>query len=240
MQHPMLLQGNAKMNFYNVSVYLNEIRKRNFNQVIIAHLNVNSYANKFDAIKTIIKNNLDIIIFSETKLDDSYPTSQFIIDGYSKPFRLDRDSNGSGILLYLKEDIPCKQLINHTFCEGIEGIFIEIKFRKSKWLLFGTYHPPKQNDQLYFDNVSKALYSGKYDNILLAGDFYANESNTIMQDFMELFNLKNLVKENTCFKSITNPTCIDLFFTNNIYSFHHIDVVATGISDFHKMILTIY
>ena len=87
------------MNLHYVSVYLNEIRKRNLNQVIIAHLNVNSYANKFDATKTIIKNNLDIIIFSETKLDDSYPTSQFIIDGYSKPFRLDRDSNGGGILL---------------------------------------------------------------------------------------------------------------------------------------------
>ena len=83
---------------------------------------------------------------------------------------------------------PCKQLSNHTFCEGIEGIFIEINFRKSKWLLFGTYHPPKQNDQLYFDNVSKALslYSGKYDKILLAGDFNANESNTTMQNFMEL------------------------------------------------------
>ena len=37
-------------------------------------------------------------------------TSQFIIDGYPKPFRLDRDSNGGGIRLYLREDIPCKQL----------------------------------------------------------------------------------------------------------------------------------
>ena len=59
-------------------------------------------------------------------------------------------------------------------------------------------------------------------------------------DFMDHFNLKNLVKENTCFKSITNPTCIDLFLTNNIYSFHHTAVVATGISDFHKIILTIF
>ena len=41
------------------------------NNVIIAHLNVNNFASKLDAIKTIITDNIDIIIFGETKLDDS-------------------------------------------------------------------------------------------------------------------------------------------------------------------------
>ena len=41
---------------------------------------------------------------SETKLDNSFPVSQFLIDGYSPPFRLDRDNNGGGIMLFVRED----------------------------------------------------------------------------------------------------------------------------------------
>ena len=45
---------------------------------------------------------------SETKLDDTFPTSQFLIKGFSTPFRNDRTSKGGGILSYVREDIPCK------------------------------------------------------------------------------------------------------------------------------------
>ena len=47
---------------------------------------------------------------SETKLDKSFPVSQFLIDGYGPPFRLDRDNNGAGIILFGRDDIPCKFL----------------------------------------------------------------------------------------------------------------------------------
>ena len=56
---------------------------------------------------------------------------------------------------------------------------------------------------------------------------------------MELYDLKNLVKENTCFKSFKNPTCVDLFLTNCSRSFQHTNVISTGISDCHKMIITV-
>ena len=45
---------------------------------------------------------------SETKLDDTFPASQFLMQGYSTPFRKDWTSKGGGILLYVREDIPCK------------------------------------------------------------------------------------------------------------------------------------
>ena len=73
---------------------LNQIRTKYLHNLIIAHLNVNSLASKLDAIKTIIPGNIDIMIFSETKLDASYPTAQLMIDGYKTPFRLDRNSRG--------------------------------------------------------------------------------------------------------------------------------------------------
>ena len=69
------------------------------------------------------------MIITETKIDESFPESQFVIQGFSKPYRLDRNSHGGGILIYVREDIPSKEL-NKRVLEDIEGIFIEVNFRK--------------------------------------------------------------------------------------------------------------
>ena len=105
----------------------------------------------------------------------------------------------------VREDIHCKQL-KHIFPEGIEGMFVELNFRKCKWLLFGTYHSPSQNDA-FFNSVGRAIETyNTYDKLLLAGDFNADDNETILHNFMELYNFSNLVKDKTCFKSLLNPT----------------------------------
>ena len=48
------------------------------------------------------------MIITESKLDDTYSTSQFHIDGYSMPYRLDRNRNGGRVIIYAREDIPSK------------------------------------------------------------------------------------------------------------------------------------
>ena len=132
---------------------------------------------ELDTIKTVIPGNVDIMIFGETKLDDSYPSAQLLIEGFRKPFRLDRNAYSGGILIYVRSDIPCKQLNEHDFPDKIEVIFVEINLRKIKWLLFGTYCPPSQNDSFYFNKVGHALdiYTKTYDSILLVGDFNDDE-----------------------------------------------------------------
>ena len=52
---------------------MNEISLKNINNAAIAYLNVNSYSNKYDSLKALIPGNVDIMILSETKLDDSFP-----------------------------------------------------------------------------------------------------------------------------------------------------------------------
>ena len=47
-------------------------------------------------------------MISETKLDSSFPKGQFHLHGFSEPYRLDRNGNGGGILVFICEDIPCK------------------------------------------------------------------------------------------------------------------------------------
>ena len=45
------------------------------NHIIIAHLNINSIRNKFDMLKEIIGNTIDILLMSETKLDNTFSFS---------------------------------------------------------------------------------------------------------------------------------------------------------------------
>ena len=58
-------------------------------------------------LEELIKDKIDIFLISETKLDSSFPSGQFVIQSYSTPFRLDRNQNEGGLLLYVREDIPC-------------------------------------------------------------------------------------------------------------------------------------
>ena len=51
---------------------------------------------------------------SETKLDDTFPTSHFLMQGYLILLRTDRTSKGGSTLLYVREDIPCKLIKTET------------------------------------------------------------------------------------------------------------------------------
>ena len=83
------------------------------------------------------------------------------------------------------------------------------------------------------------FYSLKYDNFIVLRDFNAETSNATISEFCETYNLKNLIKEPTCFKSLKNPTCIDLILTNRPKCFQNSNVFETGLSDFHKLTFTV-
>ena len=77
----------------------NEIRKKNPNRIIIAHLNINSIRNKFEMLKEAVGNKTDILLISETKLDDTFLLNQFILEGFTPPYRLHRTTYGGGLIL---------------------------------------------------------------------------------------------------------------------------------------------
>ena len=74
--------------------------------IIIGHLNINSLRNKFHDLAELMKGNLDILVVTETKLDHTFPEKQFLIPGYKKPFRADRNKDGGGVMVFVREDIP--------------------------------------------------------------------------------------------------------------------------------------
>ena len=144
-----------------------------------------------------VQGTVDILIVTETKFDSTFPTSPFVIDGYSEPYRFDRNKNGGGVLIYIWEDIPRKPLADHKLTHDIEGIFVELNLRKKKWLLFGSYHPPSQSDEYFFHQVKKGLdmYSKFYEGFMLIGDFNAEDSEPCLSQFFFEMNAKNIVKE---------------------------------------------
>ena len=162
----------------------------------MGYLNINSIVGKFDHFKVLIENNIDILVLTETKIDASFPNAQFRIDGFSAPFRLDRNRFGGGAIIYVREDIPCKQLTKHILPDNLEGIVVEINVGKTKWLLFGGYRPPRQQAEYFLKHVNYALdtYRQTFDKFLLARDFNIEETDPIMSEFLFKNDSKNLVQ----------------------------------------------
>ena len=112
-------------------------------------------SNAFDNLKLIIQGKIDMLVITETKTDSTFPLNQFLIQGYSKPHKFDRNRNGGGVSIYVREDIPSRELKIYNAPKDVESIFIEINMIKTKWIFCGCYHPPSQSDKYFFENTEK-------------------------------------------------------------------------------------
>ena len=218
------------------------------NNPIISYLNINHLRNKIVDLRPIMRDlEPTVLAIAETKLNDSYPSSQFRVDGYYCPseYRKDRDYNGGGgILVYIRQGIPAKRL-QSLEPKGIESIFFEITLGKQKWCIIATYRSEDVKVVNYLDILSKSLdlvYS-TYENVILMGDININFLNKCSPKFKKLdtfcdtFSLYNLIKSPTCFQADI-PTSLDLILTNKNKSFINSNVVITGLSDWHGMVTT--
>ena len=147
-------------------------------------------------------------MISETKIDDSFPLGNFLIGGFSKPYRLDRDSLDVGILLYVREDIPTNLFEVET--KPIEGFYVEIDLRNDKWLVNCSYNPHRNMIGNHLRALSEKLdiYAASYDNFIILGDFNIEVEEQQIKDFCDNYSLKSLIRQPTCYKSPSNPTCI--------------------------------
>ena len=105
-------------------------RLKNRNRPIIGQLNINSIRNKLNFLGSEISP--CPLLVSETKLDDSFPTAQFLMSGFCKQYRLDRCSDLGCLLLYIREYIPFRLLTEYKPHENVKCLFVEINIRKKK------------------------------------------------------------------------------------------------------------
>ena len=59
------------------NITLKTIRSDNANKLVFAHLNINSIRNKFEFLATQVKGKIDVLMNSETKIDESFPKGDF-------------------------------------------------------------------------------------------------------------------------------------------------------------------
>ena len=134
----------------NKTDILKNIRIKNKKGLVIAYLNINSIRKKIEPLKIMASKYVDIPTIPETKIDETFKTSQFMIEGCEEPFRKDRNKNGGGLLIHAREGILVKDLKNYKSPNDIETCTTEVNLRKKKWLLVGispiyrSYiaHPP--------------------------------------------------------------------------------------------------
>ena len=89
--------------------------------------------------------------------------------------------------------------------------------------------------------MGKAIdnFSNDFENIVILGDLNAEEKSQRVCSFLDVYNLRNLVKVPTCLKS-DNPISIDLMLTSRNMCFKSTSTIETGLSDFHNMIAIVF
>ena len=75
---------------------------------------------------------------AETKIETSLPATQFFLEGYHSPYRLDVSHKTCGLLVYVKATIPSRQLSLPKFQFRIKP-YLELNLRKEKWLVISIY-----------------------------------------------------------------------------------------------------
>ena len=211
--------------------------------MIIDCVNINSIRNKFEILKSVLPEVLDVLMITETKLDDSFREQQLHIEGFNIPFRLYPNRYGGGLLFYLPNNINADAVLlkSFIFLDNIEAFFIEILLKSCKWLICCSCNRDRINVATLLGEIGKALdaYSRKYKNTLLMSDFNVEPDETTMKAFCNQYKLKSLNKDPTCFKNVNKTSCIDLLLTDNSKCFEDCLTLETDLPDFHKIIVTV-
>ena len=129
-------------------------------------------------------------------------------------------------MICVKQGIIAKRLENLE-TKFSETVGIELTISKKKWCSLFAYRPRKENKTLFFEEVSSSL------------SHIVNKYDSHFSDLKDTYDLSNLVKSATCFKS-SKGTLLDVLLTNKPKSFQKTFVCKTGRSDCHKLVSTIF
>ena len=214
----------------------------------IAFLNIVSLRKRKSELGIILHdNNIDIIGLSETRLDSKVNDSEVSIHGY-RIFRNDRDSNGGGVAVYVRENLP--EPIIKIKSDKLELISLEVSHNihaKSLHLVC-WYRPPTAGvDEFAFENLREILKSldREEKEIILIGDTNCdlkcskNANAKQLKSIYSEYQLVQLIKSYTRVsvtttesgEQRTSNTLIDHFSSSHSKYIIEADVIKTGMVD---------
>ena len=190
---------------------LEKLCLENINRLIFGHLNIKSIRNKLGLLTNVIQGKFDILLVSETKIDIYFPSGQFIIPGFATPYRFDRNRKGGGLLFCLRE------VVARLFLQSSKNLFSD-----------------------FLKEISKVLElpTSNCEHFSIMGDLNSEVKEKYLTEFCQLYNFKKLINMPS-FKNPSNPSCRDVILTNHPRSFQNSLVIDTGLSDFHRMTVTV-
>ena len=172
--------------------------------VKIGHINANSVAGfRFHEIKNwLMRGRFDILAISETKLDKTYPDSQFAIQGF-RMCRSDRNINDGGLMIFVRSDL-CFTLTKELGDQnGIdtsnfrtEHIILKVKVAKSWLTVMAIYRPPSIPTSQWKIEMSRLfeVVTTFSNDVICVGDFNNNlldpKDGVHLKDLLEVYGLK--------------------------------------------------
>ena len=111
---------------------LKNLKIKNLRNPFLGYLDINHLRNKIIDLRCILNEiGLEYISISETKLYESFPDSQFKIDGFHlHPFRKYRNCHGGGLMIFVKNNIIVSRLTEYE-PEEIECICTKVAIAKN-------------------------------------------------------------------------------------------------------------
>ena len=187
----------------------------------IGHLNITSLTKHIEELRIFIhENSFEILCINETRFDNSIYDTEIEIAGY-EIVRKDRNWNGGGVAIYLRNNIPYVERGDLTPV-NVEAICLEIKKPKSKPVLIPTWYCPPDSKIDLFDRFEKFIQEIDNENkeMIITGDFncdmLSNDNNNPnvmkLKDVIDIYQLQQHINNPTRVPTSTK-TLVDLILT---------------------------
>ena len=196
--------------------------------------------------------NCNIMMITETWLNDSVESGEVYIDGYSM-YRTDRvGRQRGGVCIYIKSNIPVSPILQ--FSNGAVEIMI-LKIPLWDMVLGAIYRPPdtsinewNQASEMIKNAINGIQSNGRFQNVVLTGDMnfpninWDDINGGNMSENSQIKTLQSIMNEFFLHQIIDQPTrkdkILDLILTNNRSLFSHHETIVNSIYSDHNTIIS--
>ena len=228
--NPGPLNSNTSQSSLSLLNSLNTSRSLDFSLGLsIIHYNVQSLRPKLDLLTAELLN-FDILLFTETWLNDSVSSDEICINTFQCPERKDRSDGYGGVALYVKDSVHYRRR-RDLETQGIECIWIETCQRYKK-LLIGLFYRPPSSDNIYIQSIENSMSLAVDSNIkeiLIMGDFNYNmlesSGRNKIESLCRQFSLSQLINEPTHYTEHSS-SLLDLVLSST-----ETNIIHSGVAD---------